>query len=191
MNSVSRVFPSLTVATLNLAITRPKVNEIFRKEFGFGDGVIISDCNDIEALIDFRVASNLSHAAAAALNGGVDWDLQCGGQSAYTTLDEAMANGMVDEATLDTVVSRILQQKFALGLFDNPIVSSAGLAGINSPAHVVRWSVLATIRVLLEECCSIHRMLLWVTPYTCVIQQHASQASLFRQLSSFALTIDH
>ena len=57
------------------------VNDIFRKEYGFGDGVIISDCNDIEALLDFRVAANMSQAAAGALNGGVDWDLQCGGRS--------------------------------------------------------------------------------------------------------------
>lgn len=112
------------------------VNDIFRKEYGFGDGVIISDCNDIEALLDFRVAANMSQAAAGALNGGVDWDLQCGGQSAYTTLNDSIVSGMTDTATLDTVVMRVLQEKFALGLFDNPITDPAGLSQINSPAHV-------------------------------------------------------
>ena len=58
------------------------MNDIFRKEFGFGDGIIISDCNDIPALVAFRTATNLSQAAARAMQGGVDWDLQCGGQSA-------------------------------------------------------------------------------------------------------------
>jgi beta-glucosidase-like glycosyl hydrolase len=35
------------------------VNKVFREEYGFGDGVIISDCNDIPALVDFRVAKVL------------------------------------------------------------------------------------------------------------------------------------
>jgi len=112
------------------------VNDIFRKEYGFGDGVIISDCNDIEALLDFRVAANMSQAAAGALNGGVDWDLQCGGSSAYTTLDDAITAGMINTSTLDTVVLRVLQEKFALGLFDNPITDPSGLSHINSPEHV-------------------------------------------------------
>ena len=43
---------------------------------------------------------------------------------------------MTDTATLDTVVMRVLQEKFALGLFDNPITDPAGLSQINSPAHV-------------------------------------------------------
>jgi beta-glucosidase-like glycosyl hydrolase len=52
------------------------VNKVFREEYGFGDGVIISDCNDIPALVDFRTAKNISHAAAKGIGGGVDWDLQ-------------------------------------------------------------------------------------------------------------------
>ena len=35
-----------------------------------------TDCNDIPALVDFRVSANLSDAAAKGLKGGVDWDLQ-------------------------------------------------------------------------------------------------------------------
>jgi beta-glucosidase len=45
-------------------------NKIFRDEFGFGDGIIVSDCNDVPALVSFRVAANLSQAAAKGIKGG-------------------------------------------------------------------------------------------------------------------------
>ena len=64
-------------------------------EYGFADGVIISDCNDIPALVSFRTAANVTHAAAKGMQGGVDLDLQCGGQSAYTKLQEAITAGLV------------------------------------------------------------------------------------------------
>ena len=83
------------------------VNEVFRKEFSFGDGIIVSDCNDIEALVDFRVAANITDAAAEALKGGVDLDLQCGSNSAYTQLATAMSDGLTNTSTLDISVRRV------------------------------------------------------------------------------------
>jgi beta-glucosidase len=74
--------------------------------------VFAQDCNDIEALVDFRTAHNVTDAAAAALQGGVDLDLQCGTNSAYTTLPEALARGMINASTLDTAVRRVLLEKF-------------------------------------------------------------------------------
>ena len=65
-----------------------------------------------------------------------DQNRQCGGSSAYTTLDDAITAGMINTSTLDTVVLRVLQEKFALGLFDNPITDPSGLSHINSPEHV-------------------------------------------------------
>jgi beta-glucosidase-like glycosyl hydrolase len=58
------------------------------------------DCNDIEALIDFRVAKDIPGAAAAALEGGVDLDLQCGPSSAYTSLADAIEQKLVNETTV-------------------------------------------------------------------------------------------
>ena len=113
------------------------VNDVFRKEFLFGDGVIISDCNDIEALVNFRVASNVTHAAATALAGGVDWDLQCGSSSAYTQLQAAVDAGLVEKGVVRQAALRALSAKFAAGLFDSPMTSHAALqAGVlNSPEH--------------------------------------------------------
>jgi hypothetical protein len=54
------------MAAHNTVLNRPchanpwLVNDVLRGEYGFGDGVIISDCNDIPALVDFRVAANMT-----------------------------------------------------------------------------------------------------------------------------------
>lgn len=57
------------------------IRRTLRQEFGFDKGVALSDCNDIGVLLDFGFAKNHSHAAALALQAGVDWDLQCGGST--------------------------------------------------------------------------------------------------------------
>ena len=111
------------------------VNDVFRDEFSFGDGIIVSDCDDIEALVDFRTAANLTHAAANALLGGVDLDLQCGGKSAYTQLEAALGSGLINMTTLDLSVKRVLLEKFATGLFDHPITDPSLVKQINNPAH--------------------------------------------------------
>jgi beta-glucosidase len=111
------------------------VNDILRTEFGFGDGIIISDCNDIEALVSFRVAEDMPHAAAKGLLGGVDWDLQCGGSSAYTSLGDALAANLVNESTIELAAKRSLMEKFAVGLFDSPYTSDGGISALNSLAN--------------------------------------------------------
>jgi hypothetical protein len=37
---------------------------VFRDEFGFGEGLTISDCNDLNALLQFGIAANTSQASA-------------------------------------------------------------------------------------------------------------------------------
>lgn len=111
-------------------------NSILRGEFGFGDGYVLSDCNDVPALVSFRVAANLSHAAAKGLAGGVDLDLQCGDQSAYTHLADALADGATTVAAVRAAAKRVLMSKFALGLFDTPTVDATkAAAAVDTPAH--------------------------------------------------------
>ncbi|GJM78924.1 hypothetical protein HMSSN139_14200 [Paenibacillus sp. HMSSN-139] len=62
-------------------------------------------------------------AAALALASGVDlslWD------TAFSTLEEAVRLGMVQEADIDRAAGRVLRLKFRLGLFDRPYVPSSG-----------------------------------------------------------------
>ena len=111
------------------------INGQLRGALGFGDGIVLSDCNDVPALVDFKVAANLSHAAAKALGAGVDLDLQCGTKSAFTYLNASLRDGLVDAASLDRAARRVLMAKLAAGLFENPLVDAdAASAALDSDA---------------------------------------------------------
>ena len=102
------------------------INDVFRSEFGFGEGLTISDCNDVNVLQNFSIANNESQAAAKGLLAGVDMDLQCGTTSTYTVpnVGDALESGnLADSDALDAAVRHVLTAKFAAGLFENPCVS--------------------------------------------------------------------
>lgn len=114
------------------------LNDILREEFGFADGIVLSDCNDLGVLEDFRIAANKTHAAAKGLLAGVDQDLQCGGDSAtwaFNNLLEAVRDGLVTEAAVNTSASRVLSEKFAVGLFDRPLTDESLVEGLDSDDH--------------------------------------------------------
>lgn len=113
-----------TVKNVPCHANRWLLNETMRGTFGF-DGVMLSDCNDVGVLKDFRYAVNRSHAASLGLRAGVDWDLQCGTDEdhwAYNVLNESLLENLIDEADLNRTVRRILTHKFRARLFDNRTV---------------------------------------------------------------------
>jgi len=100
------------------------INDQFRGTLGFGDGYTASDCNDIGALENYRLAANQSHRAAIALKAGLDQDLMCGGdpdQWSFNALPQALEEGLIQEADIERAAARVLTHKFSAGLFDNPI----------------------------------------------------------------------
>ena len=54
-----------------------------------------------------------------AIDVGVD---QFGGESRPDLVIELVENGLLEESRIDESVRRLLQQKFQLGLFDNPFL---------------------------------------------------------------------
>ena len=96
------------------------INDVFRDEYGFGDGLTISDCNDVNVLMQFRVAANVSHAAAKGIAAGVDQDLQCG-HATYTleSVEAALAAGLLDEKAIDAATRHVLTAKVPR-LFEGP-----------------------------------------------------------------------
>src|SRR5205823_4881394 len=96
------------------------LHDVLRGEWGF-DGVIVSDWFAIPQLADLRhVATDRADAARRALAAGVDVELP--DVQAYGTLVDQVRQGRVPEATIDSVVRRLLRPKFELGLFENPFV---------------------------------------------------------------------
>ncbi len=98
------------------------LEQILRQEWGF-DGHVVSDC---WAIVDIhahhKVVDTPAEAAALAINNGCD--LECG--SVYEAILEAVKLGLLDEATIDRAVRRLLDARFRLGMFDPPELSPYG-----------------------------------------------------------------
>ncbi|WP_308467306.1 glycoside hydrolase family 3 N-terminal domain-containing protein [Rathayibacter soli] len=94
------------------------LTDVLRAEFGF-DGFVVSDANAVKSLETQHFAASATDAGARALNAGLDMEM-CMFDPAFSRLPEAVEQGLVDEATIDTAVRRVLTAKFRLGLFENP-----------------------------------------------------------------------
>ncbi len=115
---VASIMPGFhDLAGIPMTSHKAVLNDLVRDEWGF-DGMMISDYNAITELLAHGTAGDIAEAAAAALKAGVDIDLM--GDAYARGLPEALERGLVDETDIDRAVSRILQLKEALGLFDDP-----------------------------------------------------------------------
>ncbi|GAA4623949.1 glycoside hydrolase family 3 C-terminal domain-containing protein [Actinoallomurus vinaceus] len=83
------------------------------------------------------------HSAAPAANAGMTMEMP-GAAFFGDQLRQAVASGQVSQATLDTMVGRVLTQMFAFGLFDKTKTGSTG-AVVTTDAHK------ATARQVAEE----------------------------------------
>jgi beta-glucosidase len=101
------------------------LTDLLRNQWGF-QGVVVGDYEGIEQLMSLHhVAGTLTDAAALALHAGVDDDTPDG--EAFATLPQALAEGKVTQAEIDTAVRRVLRLKFLGGLFEHPY-ADAGYA---------------------------------------------------------------
>jgi beta-glucosidase len=100
------------------------LTRILRDEWGF-EGVVVSDYDGINELVAaHRLTEDPAVAATMTLRAGLDQELPR--TLAYgEPLLRALERGLVDEATLDLAVSRVLRVKFELGLFDDPYADPA------------------------------------------------------------------
>jgi len=80
-------------------------------------GMVVSDYQAVEQLIDHGVAADANESARLAINAGVDMEMV---SSNYETLPQQIQEGKVSQATVDESVRRILRVKFVKGLFDRP-----------------------------------------------------------------------
>jgi beta-glucosidase len=110
------------------------LNDILRDELSF-EGFVVSDANAVKSLEEQHFASSATDAAARAVAAGLDMEM-CMFDPAYGSLPAAVEQGLVDEATIDIAVRRILRAKIRLGLFENPYADeSASAPVLDDPAH--------------------------------------------------------
>ncbi|WP_430816630.1 beta-glucosidase BglX [Carboxylicivirga sp. RSCT41] len=91
--------------------------DILREQWNFG-GMVVTDYTAIMELVEHGVAKNLKDGAKQSLDAGIDMDMIS--EAFVTHLKELVEEGEISEDQIDVAVSRILEMKFLLGLFDDP-----------------------------------------------------------------------
>ena len=82
------------------------------------NGFVVSDWGSIGEMVPWGFAADLKEASKKAITAGSDMDME---SLAYKNNLAALVNsGDVNISLVDEAVRRILYQKFALGLFENP-----------------------------------------------------------------------
>tara|TARA_B100000965_G_C19597704_1_gene760979 strand:+ start:668 stop:2866 length:2199 start_codon:yes stop_codon:yes gene_type:complete len=93
------------------------MTEILRNEWGF-DGFVVTDYTSINEMVPHGVVANEKEAAELAFKAGVQMDMQGGLYSRY--IPELIAEGKIEESTLNEYVRQVLEMKYKLGLFEDP-----------------------------------------------------------------------
>jgi beta-glucosidase len=94
------------------------IDDLLRKKLGF-KGIINSDTGPIEMMPWGVETLSLEQRYQKALNAGVDI---FSGSADPTILATIVKKGLVSENRINESVSRLLKEKFDLGLFENPFV---------------------------------------------------------------------
>ncbi len=117
------------------------LTDVLRNQWGF-QGVVVADYEGIEQLMSLHhVAGNLTDAGARALRAGVDDDMPDG--EAFADLPQALAEGKVTQAEIDTAVRRVLRLKFLGGLFEHPYADAHYAEKITNDAEARAVAVKA------------------------------------------------
>jgi beta-glucosidase len=101
------------------AASRFLLTEVLRERWGF-DGIVVADYFAVRMLHQLHhVTEGPAESAAAALAAGLDVELPTA-ECFATGLGEALDRGLLEMATLDEAVRRVLRLKFELGIFESP-----------------------------------------------------------------------
>ncbi|WP_210768261.1 glycoside hydrolase family 3 N-terminal domain-containing protein [Cellulomonas humilata] len=94
------------------------LNDVLRGEWGY-EGTLITDWDNVGRMVwEQHIQPDYAHASAAAVRAGNDMVMTTPGF--FEGAQEAVRDGLLDEAALDAAVGRILTLKFELGLFEDP-----------------------------------------------------------------------
>jgi len=123
------------------------INGVLKGRMGF-DGFVISDWAAIG-----QIPGDAASDVRTSVNAGLDMIMvPYAYQDFHSTLVDEVEAGRVGERRIDDAVSRILRQKFRLGLFEKPYADTDGAAAIGSAGHrAVARQAAAESQVLLKN----------------------------------------
>lgn len=93
------------------------VDDVLKKQWGF-KGFVVTDYTAIVEMVQHGNVANEKEAGEAAINAGIDMDMQ--GAVFHNYLKQSVAEGKVTVKTINEAVRRILEAKYKLGLFADP-----------------------------------------------------------------------
>jgi len=128
--------------------SRHLLTTVLREQWGF-DGLIIADYVGISLLYQHHgIAANPAEAAAIAFNAGLD--IETPGDDCAAHLKLAVDRGLISIEKINEIVSRILAEKFRLGIFENPYADENAIE-LRTPDTVALTREVATQSVVVLE----------------------------------------
>lgn len=123
------------------------INGVLKDRMGF-EGFVISDWQAID-----QIPGDYASDVRTSINAGLDMIMVPTAYKEFTrTLQDEVTAGRVPQARIDDAVSRILTQKFRLGLFEKPYADTGNLGKVGSAGHrAVAREAAAKSQVLLKN----------------------------------------
>ncbi|MET9828329.1 glycoside hydrolase family 3 N-terminal domain-containing protein [Streptomyces sp. NPDC006385] len=123
------------------------INGVLKDRMGF-DGFVISDWQAID-----QIPGDHPSDVRTSVNAGLDMIMvPYAYKDFHKTLVDEVRAGRIGERRIDDAVSRILTQKFRLGLFEKPYADTSGASRIGSAEHrAVARRAAAESQVLLKN----------------------------------------
>ncbi len=109
------------------------MTDILREEWNY-PGFVVSDWESIQQLTTHGFSKSNKDAAYEAANAGIDMEMV---STTYLDhLPDLLAHGHISIQQVDTAVTKILQLKWQLGLFDSPYTDASTLPIPLNPKHL-------------------------------------------------------
>jgi beta-glucosidase len=124
------------------------ITTVLKGELGF-QGIVISDWAGIDQL-----PGDYASDVRTAINAGIDMVMVPSNYKTFiSTLRTEVTAGRIPMSRIDDAVTRILNAKFALGLFSQPLTDRSYTAQVGSPAHraVARQAVRESLVLLKND----------------------------------------